>query len=100
MKLNHLADWYDEEYDSILGLEHEDSDSGEIPNYPKDDPSLQPVDWRDKQAVTAVRDRSKWISPITGAKMYCACAYAVVTAEVMEGYWANNKGRLVPLSVQ
>ena len=46
MKLNHLADWYDEEYDIILGLEHpENNEEGEIPNYPKTD-DIEPVDWR------------------------------------------------------
>jgi hypothetical protein len=86
MKLNHLADWFDEEYDDILGLEHEQSSpDGEIPKQPEVD-TLQPIDWNDKQAVTPVRDRSKWISPKTGAKMYCASSYAVATAEVLEAY--------------
>jgi hypothetical protein len=65
MKLNHLADWFDEEYDTILGLEHpSNSDEGEIPNYPKTD-DIVPIDWRSELAVTPVRDRSKWISPET-----------------------------------
>ena len=64
MKLNHLADWSDEEYDSILGLEHLYSETMEdLPDYPKDDPSLQPVNWYDLQRVTAVRDRTYWINP-------------------------------------
>lgn len=50
--------------------------------------------------MTAVRDRSKWISPETGEKMYCASSYAVATAEVLEGYYLKTKGKLVPLSVQ
>lgn len=100
MKLNHLADWFDEEYDDILGLEHDDSsDSGSIPHYPDSDPSLFPVNWNDKQAVTRVRDRSKWISPLTGTKMYCASSYAVATAELLEGYLSIQKGKIVPLSV-
>lgn len=100
MKLNHLADWFDEEYDTILGLEHpENSEEGDIPNYPITD-EIEPIDWRVGQAVTAVRDRSKWISPETGEKMYCASSYAVVTAEVLEGYYLKTKGKLVPLSVQ
>jgi hypothetical protein len=48
MKLNHLADWSDEEYDSILGLHHLYSSTVEdFPDYPKNDPSLQPVNWYD-----------------------------------------------------
>jgi cathepsin S len=38
MKLNHLADWFDEEYDTILGLEHVDpSSDAPIPDQPEQD---------------------------------------------------------------
>jgi hypothetical protein len=38
MKLNHLADWFDDEYDNILGLEHDDpSSDAPIPNQPEVD---------------------------------------------------------------
>ena len=47
MKLNHLADWSDEEYDSLLGLEHDEWRREKIPHEPEDDPTLQPIDWVD-----------------------------------------------------
>ena len=99
MKLNHLADWFDEEYDEILGLEHDyNKEDFEIPNYPKTD-DLVPINWNELGAVTPVRDRSKWISPETGAKMYCASSYAVATAELLEGFHFRNSKKLVPRSV-
>jgi hypothetical protein len=88
MKLNHMADWSDEEYDSILGLKHVSSSSDDsninIPDPVED--NYVPIDWRALGAVTSVKDRSKWISPTTGNKEYCAGSYAVATAEVLEGY--------------
>ena len=101
MKLNHLADWSDEEYDSILGLEHLYSSTVEdLPDQPIND-GLQPVNWKDRQLVTAVRDRSKWTNPSTGIRMLnCASAYAVATAELLEAHYAQKKGKLVPFSVQ
>ena len=90
MKLNHLADWSDEEYDSILGLEHLYSSTVEdLPDQPIND-GLQPVNWNDRQLVTAVRDTSKTINPITGTRMKdCASTYAVATAELLEAHYAQ-----------
>ena len=102
MKLNHMADWSDEEYENILGLKHpseyDDSDIV-IPDAPQTD-DYEPVDWRNKGAVTAVKDRSKWISPTSGQKEYCAGSYAVATAEVLEGYQYLSKKKLLEVSVQ
>ena len=94
MKLNHLADWFDEEYDSILGLEHLYSSTVEdLPDFPKNDTTLQPVNWREKQRVTAVRDNSKWINPTTGTRMKdCASSYAVATVELLEAHYAEKSG--------
>lgn len=88
MKLNHMADWSDEEYDGILGLKHISSSSDDS-NINIADPvedHYVAIDWRALGAVTPVKDRSKWISPTTGNKEYCAGSYAVATAEVLEGY--------------
>lgn len=103
MKLNHLADWSDEEYDSLLGLEHDEFSRDKIPHEPEDDPTLQPIDWVDNQAVTGVRDRSQWYNPYTD-RYYgmgsCSSSYATAAAEMLEGYLSIMKGRLVSLSVQ
>lgn len=59
MRLNHMADWSDEEYESILGIHHLKSDthSTTIPKHSKDD--TQPVNWVKTGAVSSVKDRSK-----------------------------------------
>ena len=99
MKLNHLADWYDEEYDDILGLEHDEpEEEGHIPIYPQKE-LVEPINWYDKQLVTRVRDRTKWISNLNQAKLYCASSYAVVTAEMLEAKYAKRTGKVVPFSV-
>ena len=65
----------------------------DLPDYPIDDTTLQPVNWYDLQRVTAVRDRSKWINPLTGNRMKdCASAYAVVVAEMIEAHFASKHG--------
>ena len=59
MRLNHMADWTDEEYEGILGIHHlrSDTPSKNIPSHLKDD--LQPVNWVKTGAVSSVKDRSK-----------------------------------------
>lgn len=94
MKLNHLADWFDYEYEQILGLNyHHQSNDDKIPTI-VDDGSTRPVNWTDQGVVTAVKDRTKWNN-----QKGCASAYAVATAEVLESMVAIKELSLKPLSV-
>lgn len=103
MSLNHMADWFDYEYDSILGLKHiSNSDfNPSVPERMEDD--LEPIDWRDNKknpskrvAVTPVKDRTG--SAKSGFEK-CGGAYAVAVAEFLEGYQAIDKKKLATVSV-
>lgn len=108
MSLNHMADWFDEEYEAILGLKHIPNPdyNPTIPPAKDDRGILFPIDWRNKNnntknivAVTPVKDRTKWRDP-GGNIERCAASYAVVVAEFLEGYQAVTKRKLAPVSVQ
>mmetsp|Transcript_1356 Transcript_1356/g.2405 ORF Transcript_1356/g.2405 Transcript_1356/m.2405 type:complete len:90 (-) Transcript_1356:804-1073(-) len=51
MKLNHMADWSDDEYLSILGLHHVEQEDGqpEVKYVDRSNmPQIDPIDWRDQ----------------------------------------------------
>lgn len=100
MKLNHMADWTQEEYEAILSL-HEPDSGYPIPEYKdqSDLPEVDQIDWRDKQAVTPVRDITSMVNSL-GKQMYCAASYAVAAAETLEALFLEDKGLLNQFSVQ
>lgn len=100
MRLNHMADWTDEEYEGILGIHHlrSDTPSKNIPSHLKDD--LQPVNWVKTGAVSSVKDRSKEKQRYTGKNIFCASSYATVTAEAIEGAYYVETKRAKKFSVQ
>ena len=100
-----MADWFEEEYEGILGLKHiKNSDyDPSIPERQED--GLKPIDWRDasknpkgKVAVTPVKDRTNWRDP-GGHNETCAASYAVAVAEFLEGRQALRNKKLATVSV-
>lgn len=50
MELNHMSDWFDEEYLTIIGLHYAENDNVlDIKDYEKEDldeKDVEPIDWR------------------------------------------------------
>lgn len=100
MRLNHMADWSDEEYENILGIHHLKSEthSSTIPIHAQDD--IRPVNWVMTGAVSSVKDRSKQKRRYTERNVFCASSYATVTAEAIEGAYYVETKRAKKFSVQ
>ena len=101
MGLNAMSDWEDYEYTNILGLHHiypvsDDESHNEIPEH-KVKIDIDPINWKDKNAVTRVRDR---IHKPSGSEDICASSYATATIEAIEGAYAIHKNELMEFSDQ
>ena len=85
MKLNHMADWYDEEYESLVYLVETPSEVGDnkqafVPDHVKNsDDHLTPIDWSNAQQP--VLDMTQVTTPYGLYKThYCSNSYAFAVA--------------------
>ena len=79
MKMNKFADWYDKEYQMLLGVRSNNTPVKYVEDTPEDD--AFPVDWRYNETIGPVHDH-------TDRDNLCARDYASVTAEAMTAYAA------------
>jgi len=96
--VNHMADWSDDEFKSLMGVRKELvylSRKHEAENLPApSNPELlkglpDSVDWRTKGVVTPVKDQGR-----------CGSCWSFASAETLESFYAISSGKLVELSEQ
>lgn len=88
LSVNGFADWTPAEYKRLLGYKKRQLASGEVKVLPTDN-LPESIDWREKGAVTEVKDQGM-----------CGSCWAFSAIAAIEGHHAIKTGNLVRLSEQ
>mmetsp|Transcript_42836 Transcript_42836/g.77838 ORF Transcript_42836/g.77838 Transcript_42836/m.77838 type:complete len:364 (-) Transcript_42836:189-1280(-) len=92
MDLNQFADWTEEEFGALLGRRQERSAAPVVPSVAQDlpqEPNPASMDWREKKAVTPVKNQGG-----------CGSCWAFAAIETVESHHAIYNGELVELAPQ